>query len=79
LLRDRYPSLERAETIVGVPTLVIAGTDDRTVPFEQSRTLATALDAQFHAVEGADHNDPELFADPDLVATISSFLDAHTC
>lgn len=79
LLRDRYPSRERADAVAGIPTLVIAGTDDRTVPFEQSRTLATALDAQLHAVEGADHNDPELFADPDLVATIVSFVDAQTC
>jgi pimeloyl-ACP methyl ester carboxylesterase len=77
LLRDRYPSLDRAGSI-SVPTLVIAGTADRTVPYDQSRRLAAALDAEFHAVEGADHNDPALVTDPSLMDAIFRFLETHT-
>jgi fermentation-respiration switch protein FrsA (DUF1100 family) len=77
LLRDRYPSLERASTVAGTPALVIAGTADGTVPFEQSRRLATRLGAQLHVVGGADHNDPQLFADPALVDTITDFVAGH--
>jgi len=76
-LRDRYPSLDRARSVT-IPTLVIAGTADRTVPYEQSRRLAVALDAEFHAVEGADHNDPALVTDPGLVDAIVRFLRTHT-
>ena len=76
-LRDRYPSLDRARSIT-IPTLVIAGTADRTVPYDQSRRLAAELDAEFHAVEGADHNDPALVTDPGLMDAILRFLATHT-
>lgn len=72
-LKDRYPSLERAG-LLDVPALVIAGTSDSVVPFEQSQTMAAALDAEFHVVDGADHNDWRLFADPELLDKIADFL-----
>ena len=73
-LKDRYPSLERAGTM-DVATLVVAGTADSVVPFEQSQTMATALGAETVVVAGADHNDWQLFADPALLDTIADFLD----
>jgi hypothetical protein len=76
-LRDRYPSLDRAASIA-VPTLVIAGTADRTVPYDQSLRLGAALDAEFHAVESADHNDPALVTDPSLMEAIFRFLETQT-
>lgn len=75
LLRDRFPSLERATALQPVPALVIAGSADRTIPIGQSRRLAGALAADFHVVEGADHNDFALVADPALVGSIARFLD----
>lgn len=75
LLRDRFPSLERAPGLRGVPALVIAGTADRTVPIDQSRRLAEAMSGEFLVVEGADHNDFALVADPALVGSVAGFLD----
>lgn len=76
LLRDRYPSLERIERggLDGIPTLVIAGTGDRTVPIAQSRRIAAALGASIYEVEGADHNDSQIRSSRSLVAVISDFL-----
>jgi len=73
-LKDRYPSLERAG-MLDVPALVIAGTADSVVPFEQSQAMGAALDAELHVVDGADHNDWRLFADPALLDAIADFLD----
>lgn len=73
-LKDRYPSLERAG-VVDAPTLVIAGTADSVVPFEQSQIMAAELDAELHVVEGADHNDWRLFADPALLDLLADFFD----
>lgn len=73
-MKDRYPSLERAGS-VDVPALVIAGTADSVVPFEQSQAMAAALNAELRTVDGADHNDWRLFADPALLDTIADFLD----
>lgn len=76
LLRDRYPSLERinAGVLEGVPTLVVAGTADRTVPFVQSLEIASAADASLYQVDGADHNDPAIRSAPDLATAIEKFL-----
>jgi fermentation-respiration switch protein FrsA (DUF1100 family) len=76
LLRDRYPSLERIErgALDGVQALVIGGTADRTVPIEQSRRVARALDASIYEVDGADHNDPAIRSSQSMVGVISDFL-----
>lgn len=75
LLRDRYPSLERAER-VSRPTLVIAGDADRIIPIEQSRRLYEALTGEKRLVEieGADHNDAALFDGPELMQAVRTFL-----
>jgi 3-oxoadipate enol-lactonase len=59
------------------PALVIHGTDDRVVPFENGKKLAEALpNARFVAFEGGGHltflEEPEKFA-----ATVTHFLNAH--
>ena len=76
LLRDRYPSLERigGGALDGIPALVIGGTDDGTVPIEQSRQIATALEASVYEVEGVDHNDAEIRSAPSMVAVVGDFL-----
>jgi fermentation-respiration switch protein FrsA (DUF1100 family) len=77
LLRDRYPSLERinAGVLDGVPTLVIAGTSDGTVPFGQSTQISAAAEAATYIVEGADHNDPAIRSAPELIDTVARFVD----
>jgi hypothetical protein len=78
LVRDRYPSLERIERgeVDGVPALVIGGAGDRTVPIEQSRTIAEALGAAMHEVPGADHNDPSIRSSRAMVQVVSDFIES---
>lgn len=78
LVRDRYASLERIERgeIDGVPALVIGGTEDRTVPIVQSRTIAESLGVPIHEVAGADHNDPSIRSSPSMVGVVSEFIDS---
>jgi len=59
LLRTRFDNLAKVPEI-RVPTLVVHGTADRLIPFEEGKALYEALpDGQkhFHAVEGGEHND----------------------
>jgi len=58
LLRDRYDSRAKIGA-VHVPLLVMHGTADRIVPFEQGRALCEAAGGphQLIPVEGADHNE----------------------
>ncbi|HEX5009209.1 MAG TPA: alpha/beta hydrolase [Planctomycetota bacterium] len=58
LLRDRYDSLAKIGA-VRAPLLVMHGTADRIVPFEQGRKLCEAAGGahQLIAVQGADHNE----------------------
>lgn len=62
LLRDRYPSLDRAKQLSS-PVLVIAGTHDRIIPVAHSKHLYDAIPTQKHLLEiaGADHNDEVMF------------------
>jgi len=50
----------------GIPSIVLWGSDDRLLPPEMGRSIATLLDAPFHLIPGADHDwpviDPALFA-----------------
>lgn len=49
-------SVYRAAARTGVPTLILWGVADRTVPFETNMTVRRAIpDAEFHAIEGAAH------------------------
>ena len=75
LLRDRYPSLERAGS-VSCPTLVIAGDRDSIIPTEQSRRLyeAIAAEKRLVVVAGADHNDEVLFDGQELIQAVLDFL-----
>jgi uncharacterized protein len=79
LLKDRY---EAAETVsrVEVPVLVIAGTRDSIVPFEQSRAVhdAAAGSKRFVQITGADHNDPELFTGEQLLSEVGRFISEVT-
>jgi len=78
LVRDRYPSLERIERgeIDGVPTLVIGGTEDGTVPIDQTRAIAEALGAATYEVPGADHNDPSIRSARSMVDVVEQFVEA---
>ena len=75
LLRDRYPSLERARS-VSCPTLVISGDRDSIIPIEQSRSLYGALNSEkrFVVIAGADHNDQALFDGEELIQAMLSFV-----
>ena len=61
LLEDRWASVERIATI-DVPLLVLAGTADGVVPYEQSVRLYETAPGPKRMVtfDGADHNDPVL-------------------
>jgi fermentation-respiration switch protein FrsA (DUF1100 family) len=75
LLRERYPSLERAASLT-CPTLVIAGDSDSIVPVEQSRRVYEGLAAKKHLVviPGADHNDESLFVGAELMDAVLDFV-----
>ena len=75
LLRDRYPSDERIESIDS-PVLVIAGSADSIVPVSQSRRIhELASDPkELLVIEGADHNDFALLAGDQMVGSIVQFI-----
>lgn len=77
-LPDRYPSVDRVAE-VRAPVLVIAGRDDRIVPFEHGRRLfeAASEPKRFVAIDAADHNDPELFTGRRLLGEVERFLAEH--
>lgn len=78
LLRDRWPSLERMREL-DVPTLVVAGSEDRIVPTEQSERLYEAATgpAQLHIVDGAGHNDLALLQGDTVLTAIDDFITAR--
>lgn len=71
LLWDRYDVAAQVAT-VKVPTTVVYGTADRTIPPEQSREVADRAGGPVTvvAVAGADHNDPALFDGPQLIEAV---------
>jgi fermentation-respiration switch protein FrsA (DUF1100 family) len=75
MLRDRYPSLERAASLT-CPTLVIAGDRDGIIPIEQSRRLygAIAAEKRLLVIVGADHNDEALFHGAELLQAVLDFV-----
>ena len=68
LLRDRFASLDRIAQLT-CPVLIIAGDRDTIVPAEQSRQLYDAAIGRktLVLVRGADHNDGELVAGPEVI------------
>jgi len=57
LVLDRFDSARKAPSLK-IPTLIVHGTRDEIIPFEQGRKLASRLPgARFVPVEGASHND----------------------
>jgi fermentation-respiration switch protein FrsA (DUF1100 family) len=63
-----------------VPVLVIAGEEDRIVPARQSRAVYDAARGpkRFVQIDGADHNDAELFTGEELLAQVRSFFEEVT-
>ena len=72
------------------PFLIVHGTLDRLVPFNQSQLLAAALDAagasvKFHPVEGGGHGQNlqgagggcGLYADPEVAPMVKAFFATH--
>jgi uncharacterized protein len=72
LMRDRFETASKAPAL-GLPALVIHGTNDEVIPFRMGQRIASLLPrAQLVAVAGAHHND--LFEqDPALVTRIAAF------
>ena len=74
LLRDRFPSIERAPNLRS-PVLVIAGTVDSVVPIDHTRRLYDAIVAPKTFVElRADHNDAALLDGEEMIQAIVRFL-----
>lgn len=75
MLRDRFLSINVIGQVRS-PVLVLAGTEDRIVPIENTETLYEAApEPKFMAtIDGADHNDEALLAGPGLVAAVTRFL-----
>jgi uncharacterized protein len=75
LLRDRYPSLERAERLT-CPTLVIAGDRDSIIPIEQTMRLyeALAVEKRLVVIAGANHNDESMFTGQELMQAVLAFM-----
>ena len=74
LLRDRYPSLDRAPRIQ-CPVLVIAGTRDLIIPIDHTRRLYDGIVAPKTFVEiDADHNDAALLDGAEMTDAIVAFI-----
>ncbi|MBM3696667.1 MAG: alpha/beta hydrolase [Actinobacteria bacterium] len=76
VIDDRWASLERIANI-DVPLLVLAGTADRVVPYEQSVRLFEAAPGpkRFVSFEDADHNDAVLAFGARLLDETARFLE----
>jgi fermentation-respiration switch protein FrsA (DUF1100 family) len=78
LLRDRFPSIDRAGQLRS-PVLVIAGTRDGIIPIEHTRRLYDAIVAPKRFVQiDADHNDAALLDGDEMIQAIVSFLAGST-
>jgi uncharacterized protein len=76
LLRDRFPLAEHLAA-VEIPVTVVYGSNDSTVPPEQSRAVAQTAPKlrQVVEVDGADHNDFALLAGGTLVSAVVDLAD----
>lgn len=77
LLWDRYELADQLAT-VRVPTTVVYGTEDRTIPPEQSREVAASAGGPVTvvAVTGADHNDFALYGGPQVIRAVVALAPA---
>jgi hypothetical protein len=76
LLADRFASVDRIGGIT-CPVLVIAGRRDSVVPAALSEQLFEAVRSpkkRLLMIDGADHNDYELLAGPELIEAVISFV-----
>jgi fermentation-respiration switch protein FrsA (DUF1100 family) len=75
LLRDRYASVDLINQVTS-PLLVIAGDEDRIVPFDDSRALfdAAPQPKSFVTIAGADHNDDVLCHGPQVITAAAQLL-----
>lgn len=75
LLRDRFPTVDLIPR-VRVPLLVIAGTADRIVPFENSEDLYdAAMEPKWMArIDGAHHNDDRFLDGAEMLSPVARFL-----
>jgi len=75
-LRTRYDSLARIAQVT-TPTLILHGSDDEVVPYEQGQAVfaAAAGPKRFYRVVGAGHNDCFLRGGPGYWQAIAEFLD----
>jgi len=74
LLRDRFPSIDRALQLRS-PVLIIAGTRDSIIPIDHTRRLYDAIVAPKRFVElAADHNDAALLDGDEMVEAIVRFV-----
>jgi fermentation-respiration switch protein FrsA (DUF1100 family) len=78
LLRDRFAPIDQI-TNVRCPVLVVAGTRDAIVPYEQSNRVfeAAVSTKKLVTIEGADHNDEELVSSERVIDAAVAFLDAN--
>lgn len=74
LLADRFPVTELVAR-ARVPTTVVLGEADRTIPPAQSRAVAAAAGGNVVAVPGADHNDAVLGHGPAVVGALVGLAD----
>mmetsp|Transcript_14503 Transcript_14503/g.27286 ORF Transcript_14503/g.27286 Transcript_14503/m.27286 type:complete len:278 (-) Transcript_14503:61-894(-) len=79
VLGDKFPNIDRISS-VRCPTLIIHGTDDRTIPFEHGIGLYDALPIDVRAkpywVIGKGHNNIDYNSDQ-LIDSLSAFLEQH--
>lgn len=78
LVWDRFDSYGRRGS-VRCPTLIVAGDRDSVVPYALTQRLYEAWPEPKSLVtlRGADHNDFDLVAGPEVIAAVRAFADAH--
>ncbi|WP_212830253.1 alpha/beta hydrolase [Catellatospora sp. TT07R-123] len=76
LLRDRFPVAEQLAGI-SVPTAVVYGSADTVVPTRLSQEVAARAGGpvEVTVVEGANHNDADLFDGPQVIAAVIRLAD----
>ncbi|MDD7937169.1 alpha/beta fold hydrolase [Actinomycetospora lutea] len=74
LLADRFPVTEMVAR-ARVPTTVVLGGSDRTIPPAQSRAVAAAAGGEVVEVPGADHDDAVLAHGPAVVGAVVALAD----
>lgn len=79
MLKDGYPSDERIGSVL-IPTMVVAGDADSTVPIAQSREICAAAPGcrQLLVIPRADHNDPALVAGSHVIDEVATFVSRAT-